>query len=126
MNPVTALALGRIGVGVASLVNPKAVAATLGSSSTDGSAALVTQWFGSREIALGAATLLASGGARTTLVLAGMAVDGSDAATAWAALDQGTLPREIGLAMVGIAAGAVAAGALGLRLVKRPPVVVAE
>ena len=40
----------------------------------------MTRLFGSREIALGAATLLASGATRRNLVLAGIAVDAADAA----------------------------------------------
>ena len=41
----------------------------------------VTRLFGSREIALGAATLLARGKAQRGLVLAGILVDAADAAT---------------------------------------------
>jgi hypothetical protein len=113
MNPVTSLSLGRIGVGVAALVKPDLVGSTLGAPTSH---PLLTQWFGSREIALGAATLLTSGSARRTLVLLGAAVDGADAATAYAALEADQLPRNIGYALTAIAAGAAVSGLLGLRV----------
>lgn len=116
MNPVTSLSLGRIGVGVASLLKPDLVATTMGVPT---SAPLLTQWFGSREIALGAATLLSSGSARRTLVLIGAAVDGADAATAYAAIEAEQIPRKLGLALAGVAAGAVVSGLLGLRVKKK-------
>ena len=115
MNPVTSLALGRIVVGVASLAKPDRVASVMG---TPAAPTLMTQWFGSREIALGAATLLASGSARRTLVLIGTAVDGADAATAFAAVKDEALPRPVGYALVGVAVGAVISGLLGLRVRK--------
>jgi hypothetical protein len=74
----------------------------------------MTQWFGSREIALGAATLLAKGGTRRNLVVLGMAVDGADAATAYAGIQAGQVNKQIGLGLVGIASGAVVSGLLGL------------
>jgi hypothetical protein len=115
MNPVTSLALGRIAIGVASLAKPDLVAATMGQSSSP----LITQWFGSREIALGALTLVSSGGARRNLVLVGMAVDGADAGTAYAAVQAGALPKQAGYGLVAVAAGAVVSGLLGLRVKKR-------
>lgn len=116
MNPVTGLALGRIGVGVASLVKPDLVASTMGVSGTH---PLLTRWFGSREIALGAATLLASGSARRNLVLIGVAVDGADAATAYAAVQEEELAKQLGLGLVAVASGAVVSGLLGLRVKKK-------
>lgn len=112
MNPVTGLSLGRIAIGAAALAKPELVGNLLG---RQGGSDLMTQWFGSREVALGAATLLASGGGRRTLVLLGMGVDGADALTAFKAVQGEQLPRELGLGMVGVASGAVASGLLGLR-----------
>lgn len=112
MNSVTGLSLGRIGIGIASLVKPDLVQSTMGTTTTN---PLLTQWFGSREVALGAATLVTRGTARRSLVLIGMAVDGADAATAYQAVEKELMPRNIGLAMTGVAAGAVVAGILGLR-----------
>lgn len=116
MNPVTSLSLGRIAVGVASLAKPDLVASTLTGKA---GSKLLTQWFGSREIALGTATLLASGGARRNLVLVGMAVDAADAATAYAAVDQEEIPRNLGYAAAGVAVFAVLSGLLGLRVKKK-------
>ncbi len=112
MNLVTGLSLGRIAVGIASLAKPDLVTSTMGQPASP----LLTQWFGSREVALGTLTLLASGGARRNLVLVGMAVDGADAATAYAALQSKQVPRQVGGALVGVAAGAVVSGLLGLRV----------
>ena len=116
MNSVTSLSFGRIGVGLASLVKPELVQTTMGTTS---SSPLLTQWFGSREIALGTATLLARGGSRRTLVLIGMAVDAADAATAYQAVQAEQLPRKLGMAFVGVATGAVVSGLLGLRVKKK-------
>ncbi len=107
MNPVTGLCLGRIGVGVASLARPDLVASALGST---GAAPLMTRWFGTREIALGVVTLLASGSGRRTLVRVGAAVDGADAVTAAAAVRSRELARPLGLGLVVVAAGATAVG----------------
>ncbi len=115
MNSVTGLSLGRIAIGTASLVRPALVQSLM---STTSSNPVLTQWFGSREIALGTATLLSSGSARRTLVLIGMAVDAADAATSYQAVEAEQLPRQAGLAMTGVAAGAVLAGLLGLRVKK--------
>lgn len=116
MNPVTGLALGRIAVGVASLAKPELAASTMGQRSTS---PLIMQWFGTREIALGVVTLLATGSARRNLVLVGVAVDGADAATAYACIKQGTIPKPVGSALVGVAATAALQGLLGLRSKKK-------
>lgn len=111
MNPVTALSLGRIGVGAAALAKPDLVAAQLGTTT---SSPLITQWFGSREIALGAATLLTSGGSQKALFALGMAVDAADAATAAQAMKEGTLARSAGTPATAVAGVAVLVGLLGL------------
>jgi hypothetical protein len=115
MNPVTGLALGRIAVGIASLAKPDLVAQRMGQTG----APLLTQWFGSREIALGALTLMSSGGARRNLVLVGMAVDAADAGTAYAAVESKLVDRKLGTAMMAVAGGAVVSGLLGLRVKKK-------
>lgn len=115
MNSVTGLSLGRIGMGVASLVKPELVQSVMATTSSN---PVLTQWFGTREIAIGAATLLASGGSRRTLVLIGMAVDAADAATSYQAVQAEQLPRKLGLAFTGVAAAAVVSGLLGLRVKK--------
>jgi hypothetical protein len=116
MNPVTGLSLGRIAVGIASLAKPDLVALQMGQAP---GAPLVTQWFGSREIALGTVTLLARGSARRNLVLVGMAVDAADAGTAYAAIQSKVLDRKLGTTLVAVAGGAVVSGLLGLRVKKK-------
>ena len=123
MNPVTGLSLGRIAVGVASLAAPKLVSSRLTGSGVG--PGLLTQWFGNREVALGLATLTASGKARRNLVLVGIAVDAADAATAYLAVQNEDVPRAVGLPGAAVAAGAVVAGLLGLRVRKRTAVEVA-
>jgi hypothetical protein len=123
MNPVTGLSLGRIAVGVASIAAPKLVSSRLTGSGTG--PGLLTQWFGNREIALGVATLAASGKARRNLVLVGIAVDAADAATAYLAVESDDVPRAVGLPGAAIAAGAVVAGLLGLRVKKKTALEVA-
>ena len=94
MNPVTLLSLGRIAVGVAAVAKPELVAKQMTGQAED--PPVLTQWFGNREIALGVVTLLARGSGRGTLVLAGVAVDAADAGTAYAAMQNGTLPKKLG------------------------------
>lgn len=117
MNLVTGLSLGRVAIGVAigvaALARPQQVSALLGSP-TPQAAPLMTQWFGTRELALGLVTLASRGAARRNLVLAGMLVDGGDAGTAYLGIQNGTLPRELGWAAVAIAGGAFLAGPAGL------------
>lgn len=116
MNPVTGLALGRIVVGIASLVAPDRTAAFYGATA-EGAPALipVSRMFGAREVALGLTTLLATGTARRNLVVAGMGVDGADTAAAIIALRSGQMPTPAAGALAALALGAVGAGAAGLR-----------
>lgn len=116
MNPVTGLSLGRIAVGTACLLKPELVQQQLAAPAQN---PLLTRWFGNREIALGVVTLLARGSARRNLVLVGMGVDAADAATAFLAVEEETMPRGVGLAGAGVAVGAVVSGLLGLRVRKR-------
>ncbi|CAB4731132.1 MAG: hypothetical protein F2667_13560 [Actinobacteria bacterium] len=118
MNPVTGLSLGRIGLGIAALAKPDLVARQI-TGGTPASTSLLTQWFGTREVALGAATLLTSGSARRTLVLIGMAVDAADATTGYQAVQRKEVPQAAGLPAVAVAGGAVIAGLLGLRTAKK-------
>ena len=112
MNPVTLLSLGRIAVGVASIAKPDLVAKQMTGSAED--PPVLTQWFGNREIALGLVTLVARGGHRKTLVLAGMAVDAADAGTAYNAMNTGSLEKKLAVPAIAVAVVAVLAGLLGL------------
>lgn len=116
MNPVTGLSLGRIAIGALSLARPSTAAVAFGlTPSTQPEVAYVTRLFGSREVALGTATLLSRGKGRTALVLLGVGVDLADAVTGHLGPREGQVSRRAGATLLGPALGAVAAGVLGLR-----------
>lgn len=120
MNPVTGLSLGRIAVGTVAMANPQ-LAARMFQLDAEANPQLpyVARLFGSREVALGVATLVASGRSRTGLVLLGVAVDAADAATGYLGPVEGQVPQRTGMALVLPALGAILAGLLGLRVKKR-------
>jgi hypothetical protein len=115
MNPVNGLALGRITIGVAALASP-AFASKLFRLDLARNPHLpyMTRLFASREIALGAVTLVAKGSARRKLVALGMAVDGADAFAGYDAMRSGIVPQSTGVFLTAPALGAVVAGAVGL------------
>ena len=115
MNPVTTLSLARIGVGVTTLVNPELAGKLFGFDvKTNPQLPLMSRFFASREIALGAATLMARGGARRRMSALGMLVDGTDGWAAYDAMERGEVPRSTGLLLAVPAVAAVAAGAAGV------------
>ncbi len=124
MNPVTLLSLGRIAVGAASIAKPDLVAKRMVGQAED--PPVLTQWFGNREIALGLVTLLARGGNRRTLVLAGMAVDAADAGMAYSAMQNGSLQKKLAMPAIAVAAVAVLSGLFGLRVKKSKKVAPAQ
>lgn len=115
MNPVTGLSLGRVAIGAVALGNP-ALAGKLFQLDVEANPQLpyLARLFGSREVALGLLTLLSSGKTRRNLVLVGLAVDAADAATGYLGIQDGSVSRTTGLALVGPAVGAMVAGARGL------------
>jgi hypothetical protein len=115
MNPVNGLALGRIAIGATALASP-ALAAKLFRLDLARNPQLpyLSRMFGSREIALGAITLLARGGARRRLIALGMAVDGADAFAGYDAMRSGSVTQSTGVVLTAPAVGAVLAGAIGL------------
>jgi hypothetical protein len=114
MNPVIGLNVGRMVVGVVSITKPDLLARMLGLDVSNAQWPYVSRMFGGREIALGAATLLAAGSARRNLVAAGMLVDGIDAASGLLAVREKSVHPALagGLALTGLAA--VISGARGL------------
>jgi hypothetical protein len=77
--------------------------------------ALGARLFGSRDVALGAATLLAKGTARRNLVVAGIAVDAADAAASGIGFkEKGIKPLPAAL-LAGVALMAVGQGVASLR-----------
>ncbi len=116
MNPVTGLSLGRIAVGVVSLFRPAVAARTFGVDlASNPQGAYLARLFGSREIAIGTATLLARGTTRRNLVLAGIGVDAADAATGVLGIQDRSVPVRAGAMLIVPAVLAVLSGLAGLR-----------
>lgn len=115
MNPVTGLALGRIAIGITALASPDLTARLFRlDAARNPQLPYMSRLFGSREVVLGAVTLLARGSARRKLVAAGMAVDAADAFAGYDAMRTGSVDRSVGLGLTVPAIGAVVAGAIGL------------
>jgi len=114
MNPVTGLSLGRIVIGLIALASPD-LAGKLFRLDVARNPQLpyMSRMFGSREIALGAITLLSKGAARRKLVALGMAVDGADAYAGYDAMRSGSVNQSVGIGLTVPAVGAVVAGAIG-------------
>jgi len=115
MNPVTGLALGRVAIGIVSMLSPS-LATKLFRLDVDSNPQLpyLSRMFGSREIALGALTLASSGSTRRNLVLVGIAVDGADAVAGHLAGREGSVSRTTSTFLTLPALGAVAAGIVGI------------
>ena len=116
MNPVTGLSLGRIVVGAVSFAKPSLAAGMFGLDvANNPQGPYLARLFGSREIALGAATLLARGSTRRNLVLAGIGVDLADALTGVLGIQDRSVPARTGAMLAAPALGAVLSGFAGLR-----------
>ena len=116
MNPVTGLSLGRIVVGAVSFAKPSLAAGMFGLDvANNPQGPYLARLFGSREIALGAATLLARGSTRRNLVLAGIGVDLADALTGVLGIQDRSVPVRTGAMLAAPALGAVLSGFAGLR-----------
>jgi hypothetical protein len=115
MNPATGLALGRVAIGVLSIVSPSLATKLF---RLDGNAnpqlPYLSRMFGSRELALGALTLASTGTARRNMVLVGIAVDGADAVAGHLAGQEGYVSRTTATMLTLPALGAVAAGVVGV------------
>jgi hypothetical protein len=116
VNPVTGLSLGRIAVGAISFARPALAAKMFGLDvANNPQGPYLARLFGSREIALGTATLLSRGKTRRNLVLAGIGVDLADAATGVLGIQDKSVSVRSGAMLVGPSAGAVLSGLAGLR-----------
>lgn len=117
MNPALGLAAARIVIGGVAIAAPE-----LGTklfrlnAATNPQLPYMTRLFGSRELVLGAATLLARGKVQRNLVIAGIAVDATDATAAYLAGASNSVDRTT---MVSLAVPAVAATLAGLAGVRR-------
>lgn len=115
MNPITGLALGRLAIGAVALASPDLTGKLFRLETKDNpQLPYMMRMFGSREIVLGAVTLVAKGKARRKLVGVGIAVDGADAFAGLDAMRTGAVTQSVGLGLTVPALGAVVAGAIGL------------
>ncbi|MGO4257096.1 hypothetical protein [Marmoricola sp. RAF53] len=115
MNPVTGLALGRIAIGTVALASPELAGKLFRlDSAANPQLGYMSRMFGSREVALGAITLVAKGSARRKLIGLGIAVDAADAFAGVDALRNGSVSRSTAVGLTVPALGAVVAGAIGL------------
>lgn len=115
MDPVIGLSLGRIAIGVGSIVAPERTATLFGlTPAANPQLPYFARLFGVREIVIGGLTLLAKGPARRTMVAAGVAVDAGDAATGAIALARKEVPMLAGGMLIGAALGAVGSGTAAL------------
>ncbi|RNL79388.1 hypothetical protein [Nocardioides marmorisolisilvae] len=115
MNPVTGLALGRIAIGVGALASPDLASKLFRlDGANNPQLPYMTRMFASREIALGAVTLVAKGAARRKLVALGIFVDGADAFAGIEATRSGAVSNSVGVGLTAPAIGAVIAGGIAL------------
>jgi len=116
MNPALSLAAARILLGTVVLAAPTEGARLLRlDPAANPQLPYMTRLFGGREIALGAATLLARGPAQRQLVAAGIAVDAADAVAAFLAGRDGSVSRLTTLLLAAPAVLAAASGVSGIR-----------
>jgi uncharacterized protein YjeT (DUF2065 family) len=116
MNPIIGLSLGRIVVGLLFFLRPDLAARLLGQDlQRNPELALGARLFGSRDVALGTATLLAKGTARRNLVVAGIAVDAADAGAAGLGFTDKSVKPVPAALLAGVALVAVGQGFVALR-----------
>ncbi len=109
---VKAIAVARIALGAIALLFPALTARLfLLNARTNPQLPYMTRLFAAREIAVGAVTLTAPEGTRSSMVGMGMAIDGSDAVAGIAAARSGAVSKPAGVVLTAAALGAVAAGA---------------
>ena len=115
MDPITGISLARIAIGAATLVAPQPTAKLSGlDPDTNPQVDYYAGMFATREIAIGAITLLASGSRRRNLVLAGIAIDAADAMTAGLGVTSKRIPVKAAAPLGAAAVFAVATGVASL------------
>ena len=116
MDPVTGLAYARISLGSVSLLSPRRAAKVFRlDRGANPQLPYMTRLFASREVALGAITLMTTGAVRRQVIQAGIAVDAADALAGVAAAASGSVSKTTGFLLAAPALGAVAAGVAGLQ-----------
>ena len=117
MDPASGISLGRIAIGIGALTAPATTARLFGLDPVaNPQLGYFSRMFGTREIALGAVTLLSRGTLRRNLTLVGIAVDGADVATGVLELNARAVPKPAGALLVGAGLGAVGSGIAALVL----------
>jgi hypothetical protein len=116
INPAIPLSVARIAIGASALAAPEVVFQSfMLDPKRNPQQAFVTRMFGSREIALGVATLAAVRSGRRNWVLAGIAIDSADAVAGYLSGTTGAVPRSKGGMLAGAAVGAALLGVLALK-----------
>ncbi len=111
MDLATAIAAGRVVIGVGAFAAPGPALRPFGlDTRANPQLPYLSRIAGARDVALGVATLLASGPARQHLVLAGLAVDAADATSGVLATRDGEVDRRSGAVLTGLAVAGVAGG----------------
>jgi hypothetical protein len=112
MSPVSAIGTLRIAIGVSSWLTPNLAGKAFGlDPAGNPQAAFLGRLFGVRDIALGAGALQTSGQAQQQWLRVGMMCDLADAAAAYLATRNGTLPKPAGILAGGTALAAAALSA---------------
>jgi hypothetical protein len=114
MDNVTALSLARIAFGAAAYAAPEQSLKAVMLDHTHPEAPYLMRIFGVRDLALGAATLLAKPEHRPALLKLGMLVDAGDAGAGALALRAKAVKPGVGAVLTGAAASAVVAGLVAL------------
>lgn len=115
MDHVNGLSVARIAIGTGMLLAPEPSLRLGLLDATAAQAPYLARMFGSREIAIGALTLLAAPEQRATMVTVGIGIDVADAVAGVLGIRSKALSTPAGALLTGVAAGAVVAGVAGLR-----------
>lgn len=115
MDHVNGLSVARIAIGTGMLLAPEPSLKLGLLDSTAAQSPYLARMFGSREIAIGALTLLAAPEHRTTLIKVGIAIDVADAVAGVLGIRSKAFSTPAGALLTGAAAGAVVSGIAGLR-----------
>ncbi|QIK67815.1 hypothetical protein G7072_17000 [Nocardioides sp. HDW12B] len=115
MDHVNSLAVARIAIGTGMLLAPEPSLKVGLLDPTARQAPYLARMFGSREIAIGALTLLAAPAQQVTLIKVGVAIDAADAVAGYLGIRSKGLSTPAGAALTGVAVVAVVSGLAGLR-----------
>ena len=120
INPAIPLSVARIGIGAAALAAPDlAFKSFMLNPKANPQSQYVTRMFGSREIALGVATLAAVRAGRSDWVMAGIAIDSADAVAGYLTGTSGVVPKPQAGMLAAAAAGAAGLGIAALLASRR-------